>query len=86
MKVRAIKIGYVDDCLRRSGDVFSLLNDRDFARSWMVRVTDDTAEQRMSGQATIDRLHDERFAETRQRAPAVDIDTGHAATEFNPFR
>ena len=85
MKVRAIKVGYVDDRLRRRGDVFVLLNDRDFARSWMVRVPDDTAERHTSAQQALNELHDERFAETR-RAPASTVDTSAAAVDFDPFR
>lgn len=40
MKVKAIQLGYYDMKRRKEGDVFELLDEKDFSKKWMISLED----------------------------------------------
>lgn len=42
MKVRAVKLGYYDLKRRYEGDIFELLDEKDFSKRWMEKVSAST--------------------------------------------
>jgi len=67
MKVRAKDIGqtysgYYNYVRRRPGDVFELIDEKDFSESWMERVPDDTPVTRAPGEPSPAEIAAERMA------------------------
>ncbi len=84
MKVRATRLGYYDFERRRPGDVFELLDPRDFSPRWMARVADSTPEQNTTAQEALagECLDRSPIGRTRRVAWPVDDSAGD---DFDPF-
>lgn len=79
-RVRAIETGYYEHVRRRVGDVFDLVDPKDFTESWMERVEPDTALRVSTTRDILRRHHDEEQAmkRTTQQAGASPMPTGDA--------
>jgi len=46
MKVQAKELGYYEHKRRREGDVFTLLDPKDFSEKWMISLEEEKKEQK----------------------------------------
>lgn len=77
-KVRAIKMGYYGNLIRRIDDVFTIQTEREFSTNWMERVDPRTPEVITGSNAALQREHGELV--DRSRAGGHMGDDGDAPT------
>ena len=68
LKVRATQPGYIYHTRRRTGDVFTIATEAEFAATWMEVVDPDTPERLTLGNAALRQEHDVTLA-LRSQSP-----------------
>lgn len=76
LRVRATDLGYYADARRRPGDVFTLTTAKHFTPKWMQWVAARTPERITTGQAELQRLHDEKVGGHVRRVDEAPEPTG----------
>lgn len=71
VKVRATQLGYYDHARRREGDVF-VIEEKDFSKTWMEKVSATTPESVSTAQDAIDKANGELKAGRRSPADTSD--------------
>lgn len=76
VRVRAFRMGYYGDMLRRVGDVFTVTDPAMFTSTWMERVHEHTPEQRTTASEELRRSQLQMQREATPLGERVDPDTG----------